>query len=176
MHPASWFLRTQNRRIATLAMLVLALDQITKAIVLQLLPFVGNEKVVIDGFFKFVHWQNTGAAWSLFHDKNGLLAIVAAVALVVLFFSRHHFEMHTCLGQIAFGLIIGGILGNLVDRIRVHHVIDFLYFYVRWHGREIGFPAFNVADTSICTGVGLIFLITLRNGSAAKPAEAPKSN
>jgi signal peptidase II len=176
MNPAHWLLRTQNRRIAALAMLVLALDQITKAIVLHLLPMVGNEKIVIDGFFKFVHWQNTGAAWSLFHDKNGLLAIVAAVALVVLYYSRHHFEMHTCLGQIAFGLIIGGILGNLVDRIRVHHVIDFVYFYLQTrNGREIGFPAFNVADTAICTGVGLIFLITLRNGHSPKSTESPES-
>jgi signal peptidase II len=176
MNPASWLLRTHNRRIAALAIFVLALDQITKAAVLRLLPAVGDEKMMLDGFFKLVHWQNTGAAWSLFHDKNGLLAIVAAAALVVLFFSRHHFDSHTWLGQIAFGLIIGGIMGNLVDRIRVHHVIDFLYFYLRLRGgEEIGFPAFNVADSAICTGVGLIFVITLKNGRAAKSAEPSAS-
>ena len=83
------------------------------------------------------------------------MAIVALVALVVLFFTRHHFDARTTLGQFAFGLICGGIVGNLIDRIRVGSVIDFLYFYVQQRGGgEIGFPAFNVADSAICTGVG----------------------
>jgi signal peptidase II len=98
------------------------------------------------------------------------------VALLVLFLSRHHFDSRTLPGQIAFGLIVGGIIGNLIDRIRVHHVIDFLYFYLQQRGGgEVGFPAFNVADSAICTGVALIFLITLRNDREAKSAEAPFS-
>ncbi len=172
MNPVRSFLRTRNRRIAAIALVLLALDQITKAIVLRLLPAMGDEKMMLEGFFKFVHWQNTGAAWSLFRGKNELLAIVALVALLVLFLSRHHFDSRTWLGQIAFGLIIGGIMGNLIDRIRVHHVIDFLYFYVQQRGGgEIGFPAFNVADSAICTGVGLIFILTLKSDRAAKSAE-----
>jgi signal peptidase II len=172
MNPARLLVRTPNRRIAVIALLLLGLDQFTKVIVLQ---FVGNreEKVIVPGFFKLVHWENTGAAWSLFRDNNGLLAAVALVALLILFLSRHHFDSRTFLGQIAFGLIIGGIMGNLVDRIRVHHVIDFLYFYVQRGGNEIGFPAFNVADSAICTGVGLVFLITFRNDRAAKSADSP---
>src|SRR5712671_914293 len=122
-------LRTPNRRIAAIALLVVALDQLTKQIVVR---FLGEtqEKVIVEGFFKFVHWGNTGAAWSLFRGNNYLLALVAIGALVVLFFSRHHFEARTLLGQVAFGLICGGILGNLIDRIFFHHVIDFLYFYL----------------------------------------------
>ena len=176
MNPAHWLLRTRNRRVAAIALFVLALDQLSKAIVLRLLPAVGDEKIMLDGFFKFVHWQNTGAAWSLFRDRNELLAVVAVVALLVLFLSRHHFDSRTLPGQIAFGLIVGGIIGNLIDRIRVHHVIDFLYFYLQQRGGgEVGFPAFNVADSAICTGVALIFLITLRNDREAKSAEAPFS-
>lgn len=155
-------LRTPGRRIAALALLVLAFDQITKAFVLRDLGYA-TEKVVVSGFFKFVHWGNTGAAWSLFRGNNELLAIIALAALVALFLSRHHFESHTLLGQVAFGLILGGITGNLVDRIHVGHVIDFLYFYLRQRGgAEIGFPAFNVADSAICIGVGLVFLNTWR--------------
>jgi len=64
-------------------------------------------------------------------------------------------------GQISLGLIFGGIAGNLVDRFAHGHVIDFLRFYVNRRGAgEIGFPAFNVADTAICTGVGLLFLLS----------------
>jgi signal peptidase II len=172
MSPLKSLLRTPNRRIALIAVLVVALDQITKHIVLRFLPQPGQERVVIEGFFKFVHWGNTGAAWSLFRGNNELLAGVAIVALLVLFLSRHHFDTRTLLSQIAFGLIFGGIVGNLIDRLWVGHVIDFIYFYVeRRSGREIGFPAFNVADSAICTGVGLVFLITWQSDHKAKPAE-----
>jgi len=172
MNPIRLFLHTPNRRIAAIAVLVLALDQATKALVLHCLGFA-EERVVVPGFFKFVHWQNTGAAWSLFRDKNGWLALVAVAALVILYRSRHHFESQTGLGQLAFGLVFGGIAGNLVDRMLRHHVIDFLYFFVQTGGREIGFPAFNVADSAICTGVALVFLVTWKAERAAKTATAP---
>jgi signal peptidase II len=167
-------IRTPNGRIALVALLVLVLDQLTKLMVNQLLG-VGDEKVIIDGFFKFVHWGNTGAAWSLFMGRNGLLAIIAVVALFVLFRARHHFDAHTLLGQFALGLIFGGIIGNLIDRLRIHHVTDFLYFYIRRRGgEEIGFPAFNVADSAICVGVGLIFILSWKNEKLpVNPAQPP---
>ncbi len=167
-------LRSPNRRIVAIALLIVALDQITKLIILRFLPRAGSQEIpVIDGFFKLVHWGNTGAAWSMFRGNNNFLAIVALVALVVLYFSRHHFDLRSRVGQVAFGLISGGIVGNLVDRIRVGHVIDFLYFYlVQRGGDELGFPAFNVADSAICTGVALVFLITWRNERRPQLAEA----
>jgi signal peptidase II len=78
-------------------------------------------------------------------------------------------------GQIAFGLLFGGIAGNLADRLIHHEVVDFLRFYMvlrGGYGQEVGFPAFNFADTAICTGVGLIFLITWRNEHAPKNTTA----
>src|SRR5437660_3439809 len=179
MSALSVLVKTPNRRIALIALSVIALDQLTKEIVLRVLgesPSL-REKVVIDGFFKFVHWGNTGAAWSLFRGNNNILALVALAALVVLYFSRHHFDSRTLLGQVAFGLIFGGIIGNLIDRLWAGHVIDFIYFYVQPRsGAEIGFPAFNVADSAICTGVGLVFLITWKSEHGAKAMEssAPK--
>jgi signal peptidase II len=162
-----------NRRIAAVAAVVFALDQFTKWLVLNLLE-KGEEKILIPGFFKFVHWGNTGAAWSLFSGNNAALALVGLFALIALFLTRHHFSSHTLSGQIAFGLIFGGIAGNLADRLLPsrHEVIDFIYFYMqRRGGDEIGFPAFNIADTAICTGVGLIFLITWRNEHAPKTSD-----
>ena len=173
MAPGCKVLGTPNRRIAAIALVVFALDQLTKLLVLRFLGR-GNEKVILDGFFKFVLWGNTGAAWSLFSGNNELLAIVALLALLVLFLSRHHFDSGTLLGQIAFGLVFGGIAGNLLDRLLPsrREVIDFIYFYLRQRGgAEIGFPAFNVADSAICIGVGLVFLITWRNEHEGKPAE-----
>ena len=155
---------------------VFALDQATKAIVDLLLEF-RQQEVVIEGFFRFVHWGNTGAAWSLFRDSNTLLAIVSALALVVLYFLREHFEIHTRTGQVAMGLVCGGILGNLTDRVFRSHVIDFMYFYVnRRDGGEIGFPAFNVADTAICSGVALIFLLAWRKEDTRAEADPSASS
>jgi|SRR4051812_7815763 signal peptidase II len=166
-------LKTPNRRIALIAGIVTILDQLTKEIVRHCLEYASGEKVIIPGFFKFVHWGNTGAAWSLFRDNNLLLAVVAIIALGILYVTRHHFDVRTPSSQLAFGLICGGIIGNLIDRLHVHYVIDFLYFYVQQRGgAEIGFPAFNVADSAICTGVGLIFLLTLKSERKPKPVES----
>jgi signal peptidase II len=175
MNALSSLLQTPNRRIALIAALVVVLDQLTKQVVLRLLGYA-QEKVVIDGFFKFVHWGNTGAAWSMFRGNNGLLAGIALLALLVLFLSRHYFDSRTLLSQVAFGLIFGGIVGNLIDRLRAGHVIDFLYFYLQQRdGSEASFPAFNVADSAICTGVGLVFLITWRSDRKVKPVEPSPS-
>jgi signal peptidase II len=169
---ANKVLGTPNRRIAAIALVLFAFDQLTKLFVLRFLD-KGRERIIIDGFFKFVHWGNTGAAWSLFRGNNELLAIVALIALLVLFLSRHHFESRTLLGQIAFGLIFGGIAGNLMDRLLPsrQEVIDFIYFYLRQRGGgEIGFPAFNLADSAICIGVGLVFWITWKSEQSEKAA------
>jgi signal peptidase II len=174
MAAAQTIFQKSNRRIAALALVILALDQFTKWIVLQTLD-IGEEKTLIPGFFKFVHWVNTGAAWSRFSGNNGTLALVAILALVALFLTRHHFDSHKLSGQIAFGLIFGGIAGNLTDRLLPsrHAVIDFIYFFIQQRGgNEIGFPAFNIADSAICTGVGLIFLITWKNEHAPKSADS----
>lgn len=163
-----------HRRLALVACIVLALDQLTKLLVITFLDY-REERVIINGFFKFVYWGNTGAAWSLFYGNNTLLAVVSVLALLGLFLGRRHFDFHTLPGQIALGLMFGGILGNLIDRWHVRHVIDFIRFYVNCRsGAEAGFPAFNLADTSICLGVGLLFLMSFRNEPRPHPpASAP---
>lgn len=157
---------TPNRRIGLIALIVLALDQLSKQVVLKYLG-EADEIAVVDGFFKLVHWGNTGAAWSLFRDQNALLAIVSLIALLGLFLWRNHFDTKTMPGQISLGLIFGGIVGNLADRLFIHHVVDFLRFYLYTRsGEEIGFPAFNVADSAICIGVGLLFILSWKSETA----------
>ncbi len=162
---------TPNRRMALAAVIVLALDQLTKLAVLRYLGYA-EQREIVEGFFRFVHWGNTGAAWSLFYGNNELLAIVSLIALLALFLLRHHFDTRSAAGQIALGLMFGGITGNLVDRMTEsrQHVVDFLYFYVqRRGGGEAGFPAFNVADSAICIGVGLLFILSWKQEHAPKP-------
>ena len=162
-----------NRRIFGLAVAVLTLDQISKWLVLHSSLPEDDEHVVIPGFFNLAYRVNTGAAWSMFTGNNALLALVALTALVALYLTRRHFSADRLLGQVAFGLIFGGITGNLADRLNPqrHAVVDFLHFYLQRRGSyaPLDFPAFNLADSAICTGVALIFLITWHNESLAKP-------
>ena len=165
-------MESSNRRLLTAAGLIVLFDQATKWLVEQYLPMM-REYVVFDGFFKLVHWGNTGAAWSLFREQNNVLAVVSFLALLVLFFGRRHFDSGTRVGQISLGLLAGGILGNLIDRVHQdrQHVIDFLRFYVNQRGgSEIGFPAFNVADSAICIGVALLFFLSWKQGPGMNPA------
>jgi signal peptidase II len=150
-----------NGRLWLIALAVYVADQLSKLVVVNTIDYT-DQRMVLDGFFKFVHWGNTGAAWSTFHGNNELLALIGLVALIVLLATYRSFSPHTTLGQLALGLVLGGILGNLTDRLLPgrQHVVDFLYFYLyRRGGGEVGFPAFNIADSALCIGVGLLFLV-----------------
>lgn len=161
-----------NRRIGVIALAIFVADQLTKQAVLRYVVHP-DEIVLIDGFFKLVHWTNTGAAWSLFSGQNALLAIVSLVALLGLFLWRHHFDTKTLMGQISLGLIFGGIAGNLCDRLFIGHVVDFLRFYIFTRsGEELGFPAFNIADSAICIGVGLLFILSWRQEPEPKAEDS----
>lgn len=161
-----------NARLALLGAGVFVFDQVTKLLVLKFLPSpYASEVQVLPGFFRLVHWHNTGAAWSMFHDNNFLLAAISGVALVILILTRARFGAGTPLGSLALGLLFGGIMGNLLDRLVHHHVIDFLYFHlITRSGVEHGFPAFNVADSAICIGVGLLFILSWRSEPSSKEA------
>lgn len=162
-----------TRRILAVAAVILALDQLAKWLVLRWVA-PGDEIVVIPGFFNLTLRANTGAAWSMFSGNNFVLAGIALVALVALYLARQHFSAHRLLGQFAFGLIFGGIVGNLTDRLLPGRraVVDFLHFYMARRGAAEAwdFPAFNVADSAICTGVALIFLLNWKNEPAPKSA------
>ena len=164
-----------NARLALVAGGIVVLDQASKQAVLRMVPANDPDGIIVlDGFFKLVHWVNTGAAWSLFHGQNTTLAVISAVALVLLFLARKHFAGDSLAGYMALGLMFGGIVGNLIDRLTVDHVIDFLRFEVQTRGGEVaGFPAFNVADSAICVGVGILFLLSWKREPEKPAAEAP---
>lgn len=149
-----------------LALACFVLDQATKAMIVARLPFgsfgPGSRIDVIPGFFHLVHVGNTGAAWSMFSGKSTGLAILALVTLGALFYWRKALGLPHGAVQPAFGLLCGGIVGNLVDRLRVGHVIDFLDFHF---GGYI-YPTFNVADSGICIGVFWYVLWSLRQPAA----------
>jgi signal peptidase II len=140
-------------------------DQVTKHMIRRRLG-VGEHVPVIDGLFSLRHVQNTGAAWGMLEGLNHWLIVLSAVMLVVLVVFRRQFVAGASVCRVALGFMIGGIAGNLIDRLRLGYVVDFLDFFWRVHH----FPAFNVADAAICTGVGLYILsYALRKPAAGAP-------
>lgn len=166
----------QEKRILQTAALVLLADQLTKLIVIKWID-PSQQVIIIEGFLKFVNWHNTGAAWSQFQGKSLELAGISVIALGALIYWRHQFEIRTPTGKLAMGMLIGGIVGNLIDRVAYEYVVDFIRFYLKQRGgNEIGYPAFNIADMGICVGVGLLFVMAWReqevdgsDGEDAKP-------
>ena len=153
----------EEKQILATAAIVLAADQITKQLVIR---HISEPQVIIEGFLKFVNWKNTGAAWSIFQDSSLTLAALSLVALLGLIYFRDQFETRTRTGKIAFGMLVGGIIGNFIDRVIYQHVIDFIRFYInRADGSVLGYPAFNIADMGICVGVGLLFYLAWREGT-----------
>ena len=112
---------------------------------------------VLTGFFNLTYVRNTGAAWGLFSGQNIALSALALVMLAVLVAFRRKILPPGRVHRVALGLLCGGIVGNLFDRLRLDYVVDFLDFFVR----SSHFPAFNVADSAICIGVGIYVLGTL---------------
>lgn len=156
----------QEKRILLTAALVLLADQLTKLIVINVID-TSQQVIVIEGFLKFVNWHNTGAAWSQFQGKSLQLAVISVIAMGALIYWRHQFEIRTQTGKLAMGMLIGGIVGNLIDRVVHQHVVDFVRFYLKQRGgNEIGYPAFNIADMGICVGVGLLFVMAWREQEA----------
>lgn len=151
------------RVLLGLALAVFVADQLTKLWIAQRLPFGTYGETygairVIKGFFYLVHVGNTGAAWSMFSGQSVLLAILALATLVAIYFWRHALGLRDRLAQVCFGLLCGGIVGNLTDRLAYGHVIDFIDL----HFGTYVYPTFNVADSGICVGVILYLIQSLR--------------
>ncbi|MDD2708460.1 MAG: signal peptidase II [Verrucomicrobiae bacterium] len=140
-----------------LGILVFILDQASKQMALAHLAF--HEPVpVIPGFFNLTLLTNTGAAWGIMRDKGLWLTLLAAGALLFLILNRRSFIQNCAIQATAYGLLLGGIAGNLTDRLVYGHVVDFLDFrFAGWP-----WPAFNLADSAICCGVGLYLLNAAR--------------
>jgi signal peptidase II len=159
------------RRLLAIALAVFVLDQATKLAIVAKVRFdpmhshgIGNDVEVIPGFFYIIHVGNTGAAWSMFSGRSVTLALLATGTLLAIYFWRHSLGLRHRVAQVSFGLLCGGIVGNLVDRMIHRHVIDFIDLHF---GNYI-YPTFNVADSGICVGVILYLWHSLRNPEAAK--------
>lgn len=135
------------------AAIIIFFDQLTKSLIRERLPGITDQWLPFPDFLPFikiVHWKNTGAAFGLFKDASTILAILAMIVAlaIILYFPR--IPKHEKLMRIALAMQLGGALGNLIDRFKLGYVVDFI---------QLGsFPVFNIADSSITVGVGLLLL------------------
>lgn len=140
-------------KLAVIAGVVIILDQITKILILNHLPLY-HSITVIPGFFNITHIHNPGGAFGFMaHQdstlRNFLFLFLSSFAVCFIFyFYRNTYRTHPFLAS-GFALILGGAIGNLIDRIRFGKVVDFLDFYVSGYH----WPAFNVADSAITVGI-----------------------
>jgi signal peptidase II len=141
-----------------LALIVILIDRWTKRLVAAHIAMYRHIQI-IPGFFRLTHTENTGAAFSLFADspahwKTGLLIGFSVLAMVIVSVLLWKQERPLTITGIALSLILGGAVGNLWDRIASGRVVDFLLFYVK----QYQWPVFNLADSAIVVGAGLLVL------------------
>ncbi len=130
--------------------LIVLLDQATKAAVRQaLVP--GESYPVGAGYFNLTYLRNTGAVWGMFQAQNTWLILLSLLMLVLIAVFYRWLVDQGGVHRLAMGLMLGGIVGNLIDRIKLGWVTDFLDF----HWQASHWPAFNLADAAICVGVGI---------------------
>jgi signal peptidase II len=158
---------------AVLSVVSIALDQWTKVLArehLRPLPF-GQVKTVIDGFFNLRYSENTGVAFGMLQTMPGgriLLTLVAIAAFVLVIHYLRKTPDDQLRMQVALGLVGGGAIGNLIDRIAYGRVTDFIV----WHYKNHEWPAFNVADAALVVGVALMAVDMFKPEKKTAKAEA----
>ncbi len=163
------FFNPAVRKWLWLALAIIAIDHLTKFWVSSVLDF--QEFVPVLPFFSLVLVYNTGAAFSFLADAGGwqrwfFIAVgIVATVIIVRLLKRHAHEPRLAF---SLALVLGGALGNVIDRIVLGHVVDFLYL----HYRTFAWPAFNVADSAITVGAALLIWDSLRGKPADPPADA----
>ncbi len=145
-----------RRHFFLTAILVVAADQLTKFWVrANLAP---HQSIPEEGFLQITHVKNTGAVFGLFADHTLLLSLTALVGIAALLIFYRYLPLDTTLSKSALGLLLGGTVGNLADRLRLGYVTDFI---------DVGiWPTFNLADSAIVVGAAILafFFLSLDRG------------
>ncbi|MFC4617275.1 signal peptidase II [Camelliibacillus cellulosilyticus] len=146
-----------------LAIVILGLDQMSKWVIYTTMS-VGESIEMIPGFLYITSIRNTGAAWNILNGQMWFFFIVSVVVLVIVIYYMQKVGRKKPLLGIALGLIIGGTLGNFIDRLVRGEVIDFIHVYLG----SYSYPVFNLADSSLVVGVILILIYSLLDAKKEK--------
>ena len=150
------------------AVVSILLDQWTKILARNTLRPLGphNPKVVIEGFFKLRYSENPGVAFGMFQEMTGgrlVLTLMAVGAFALVIYYLRKTDAHATRLHVALGLVGGGAIGNLIDRVAYGRVTDFIV----WHVKDHEWPAFNIADAALCIGVALMVIDMMKPRPAA---------
>lgn len=146
-------------------------DLLTKLLIVERLP-IGSVRPVLDGWFNIVHFRNPGVVFGLGAQLGRALPWIltgasATIAVIVLVTALRT-PLSDQWTQIGFHLVLAGAIGNIVNRLTLGPVVDFLDVYVRTASGEHHWPAFNVADSAVCVGIGVLLLASWRGRPAAR--------
>ncbi len=152
---------------------VLVVDQVSKEWITSRMTLYSSDPI-IPGLVHLTLVTNRGALFGLFRSiddpyRSIMFLVVPLIAIVLILFFQYRTSTVDAMSQSGLALILGGAVGNLVDRLRFGHVVDFVDVFVGDHH----WPAFNVADSAICVGVTLLFIDLLRQSRSPKPIESP---
>ncbi len=140
--------------IVVISIILMLIDQISKKII-ELNYDIGDSREIIKNFFYITSHRNRGAAWGILQNSRYLFLFITILFLLLLFFYIYKNKVVLKINDyVIFSLIIGGALGNFLDRIIKGEVVDFLDFHIFGYD----FPIFNLADTFICLGIFLLAL------------------
>jgi signal peptidase II len=154
------------RLLLSVAAVIVAADQATKALARHFLE-TGGAIPIVDGYVQLTLVRNTGAAFGIFSNSRPIFIIATAVAMLLIVAYHASLKETNVLLSLALAFELGGAAGNLIDRIHLGWVTDFIYFN--------GFPVFNVADSAITIGVALLILVLildLRQPKGEEPFDA----
>jgi len=151
--------RDTLRKWMILACIIIIADQITKMIASS--ELVMYKAVAVMPMFNLTLMHNEGAAFSFLHDAGGwqrwLFTAISLIVSVVLVFWIKNLKPEEKYQALAYSLVLGGAVGNLIDRVRFGYVVDFIEIYYK----QYSWPAFNIADSAICIGVVVLIIDTL---------------
>lgn len=144
----------------SIAVPMLILDWISKWLVQMHITQITEVIPIIPGFFNLRHDRNTGAAFGVLAGHRILLILITLAALAFIFAYYLRFKESRWM-QISLGFLLGGAIGNFIDRIRLGEVVDFLQFGIA--SKRLFWPTFNIADVSVCIGAGMLIVYLFRN-------------
>src|SRR5699024_2423909 len=141
-----------------LAIFVIAVDQLTKWVVVKTME-LGEKITVIENFFYLTSHRNSGAAWGILQGQMGFFYVVTAIVVVGLIYFMQKYARERKMLAIALSLILGGAIGNFIDRLFRKEVIDFFDFMIF----RYDYPIFNIADSALVVGVIIVIIMTIND-------------
>lgn len=146
-----------------IAFVIIALDQLTKRLIVNELE-IGESIPVIENVLYITSHRNQGAAWGILQGQMWFFYVITVIVVIGLVIYIQKYAKDQLLMGMALGLMLGGAVGNFIDRVIHQEVVDFVQVYIGTYP----FPIFNVADSALCVGVALLFIVMLLEGKQEK--------